>query len=117
MLGLTGTVLGMIGAFGTIAASETQPPPRLLAEDIQFALVTTCEGLIVAVPVLLAYAVFRNRVTTLMLEVSAAATDLIDELRGVEITPEMAAELEEAEESPAEEGKGPEQPPPPPPPA
>jgi len=117
MLGLTGTVLGMMGAFGTISQMETQPPPRVLAADIQQALVTTCEGLVVAVPVLLAYAAFRNRVTSLMLEVGVTATDLISRFKGVEITPAMMAGVEE---EPVEEGEElieeePAPPPPPPP--
>lgn len=96
MLGLTGTVLGMIQAFAVIAASEQQPSARALAGNIQLALVTTCEGLIVAVPVLLAFAFFKNKVTTLMLEVGVAATDLIDRFRDVEITPAMTAGTREA---------------------
>jgi len=121
MLGLTGTVLGMMGAFGTISQMETQPPPRLLAANIQQALVTTCEGLIVAVPVLLAYAAFRNRVTTLMLEVGVAATDLLSRFKGVEITPAMVAGVSEAAgapptEEPPEEVIEEEVAPPPPPP-
>jgi len=112
MLGLTGTVLGMMGAFGTISQMETQPPPRLLAGHIQTALVTTCEGLIVAVPVLVAYAIFRNRVTTLMLEAGVAASELIGRFKGVEITPAMTAGVAEA----AQKSKKAPPPPPPPPP-
>ncbi len=86
MLGLTGTVLGMMGAFGTISQMETQPPPKLLAGNIQHALVTTCLGLIVAVPVLVAYAVFRNRVNTLMHEVGAAASEVIGRFKNVKVS-------------------------------
>ena len=96
MLGLTGTVLGMMGAFGVIAASEGNPSARELAEHIQLALTTTCEGLLVAVPVLLAYAVFRNRVTSLMLDVGVISTELIGRFKGVEITPAMIAGVREA---------------------
>jgi biopolymer transport protein ExbB len=93
MLGLTGTVLGMMGAFGTISQMETQPPPKLLAGHIQHALVTTCLGLIVAVPVLVAYAVFRNRVNTLMHEVGAAASEVIGRFKNVKVSskPQAAA--------------------------
>ena len=113
MLGLTGTVLGMMGAFGTISQMEGQPPPKLLAGDIQTALVTTCEGLIVAVPLLIAYAIFRNRVTTLMLEVGVAGAGVVGSLKNVEITPSMTAGLREAAAEPEEAAP----PPPPPPPA
>jgi len=112
MLGLTGTVLGMMGAFGTISQMETQPPPRLLAGHLQTALVTTFEGLVVAVPVLLAYAIFRNRVTTLMLEVGVESADLVGQLKGVELTPAMTAGVSEAARKPRKE---PATPPPPPP--
>ena len=112
MLGLTGTVLGMMGAFGTISQMETQPPPRLLAAHLQTALVTTFEGLVVAVPVLLAYAIFRNRVTTLMLEVGVESADLIGQLKGVELTPAMTAGVSEAARKSRKE---PSTPPPPPP--
>lgn len=99
MLGLTGTVLGMMGAFGTISQMSEQPSPQLLAEDIQLALTTTCEGLIVAVPVLLAYAFFRNRVTSLMLDVGLVGEDLLGTFKGIEVTPSMVAGVREAAEA------------------
>lgn len=99
MLGLTGTVLGMMAAFGTISQMEQQPPPRILAENIQLALTTTCEGLVVAVPVLLFYAMFRNRVTALMLDVGVAADDLLSRFKNVDVTPSMVAEVREAAEA------------------
>jgi len=116
MLGLTGTVLGMMGAFGTISASATQPSPAALAADIQLALVTTCEGLIVAVPVLLAYAAFRNRVTVLMLDAGVVASDLISRLKHVEITPSMVAGAREAARDKRTQAEQAAAPPPPPPP-
>ena len=96
MLGLTGTVIGMMGAFATISQMEGRPEPAVLAENIQLALTTTCEGLIVAVPVLLAYAFFRNRVTSTMLEIGVVAGDLIGRFKDVEITPSMTAGVREA---------------------
>ncbi len=101
MLGLTGTVLGMMAAFGTISQMSQQPEPAVLANDIQLALTTTCEGLVVAVPVLVAYAVFKNRVTSLMLDIGVAGEDLLSRFKHVETTPAMAAEVREAIESAA----------------
>ena len=49
MLGLLGTVVGMMGAFNTLAA-EGQADPSTLAGDIGLAMVTTASGLIVAIP-------------------------------------------------------------------
>jgi len=99
MLGLTGTVLGMMGAFGQIAQQDIQPAPKELAGDIQLALVTTCEGLIVAVPVLLAYAAFRNKVTMTMLEIGVIGGALIERFKGIDITPSMIAGVAEAAEA------------------
>jgi len=96
MLGLLGTVDGMMGAFGTISQMEMQPPPRMLAGNIQLALVTTFEGLTVAIPVLVAYSIFRNRVLAIVIEVGVAGADLIGRFRGVEITPGMVAQVSEA---------------------
>ncbi len=71
MLGLLGTVIGMILAFRTVAETQGATRAADLAEAIYLALVTTVEGLIVAIPSLAAYAFFRNRVDELMAEVAA----------------------------------------------
>lgn len=69
MLGLLGTVVGMVYAFSELANSQGTPKPADLAEGIYLALVTTVEGLIVAIPALAAFAYFRGRVDKLMTEV------------------------------------------------
>jgi len=61
MMGLLGTVIGMIGAFGQIASAGT-PTPDKLAGPIAKALVTTCEGLIVAIPCVAFYYIYDQRV-------------------------------------------------------
>lgn len=68
MIGLFGTVYGMIVAFQTVSASGGQADPALLAGGIGTALVTTFWGLIVAIPALLAYAMIRNWIDALMAE-------------------------------------------------
>ena len=68
MLGLTGTVLGMIVAFNTIADSGGMAKPDELADGISQALVTTLLGLIVAIPTMVAYSFFRNRIDSLVSE-------------------------------------------------
>src|SRR5687768_5788677 len=52
MLGLLGTVLGMMAAFGKMsaAAATEQVKPEMLAQDISFALITTAIGLAIAIP-------------------------------------------------------------------
>ena len=59
MLGLLGTVSGMIKAFQTIAAGG-MGKPELLAGNIGEALITTATGLIIAIPAMIAYFVFKN---------------------------------------------------------
>lgn len=60
MIGLLGTVSGMVKAFRTIA-QQGMGRPELLADNISEALVTTASGLIVAIPALLAYFFFKNK--------------------------------------------------------
>ena len=61
LLGLMGTVFGLLGAFMTIRVVGTMDDPSKLAGDIGKALVTTAAGLIVAVPALGLFHYFRNR--------------------------------------------------------
>ncbi|MGQ0634963.1 MAG: MotA/TolQ/ExbB proton channel family protein [Planctomycetaceae bacterium] len=62
MLGLLGTVLGMISAFGKIAGSDrTGVDPKDLASDISFALWTTAIGLIIAIPLILVMSAIHVR--------------------------------------------------------
>ncbi len=70
MLGLLGTVIGMILAFRKVASTHGAAGAADLAEGIYLALVTTVEGLIVAIPSLAAFAFFRNRVDQLVAEAS-----------------------------------------------
>ncbi len=106
MLGLMGTVLGMLGAFGVIAAAETQPPPRLLAGQIQMALVTTAQGLIVGVPVLVVYAALKNKATAVFLDMGLVVTDILDRFKHTEITPDMIEDIDEAINSMAQPEMG-----------
>ncbi len=68
MLGLTGTVLGMIDAFNTIAAKEGMAKPQELAGGIGQALITTLLGLVVAIPSMVAFSYFRNRIDSIVAE-------------------------------------------------
>lgn len=70
MVGLLGTVTGMIFAFQQVAATRGAAGAGDLAEGIYQALVTTVGGLVVAIPALAAYAVSRNRVDTLIADVA-----------------------------------------------
>ena len=70
MVGLLGTVTGMIFAFQQVATTQGAAGAGDLAEGIYQALVTTVGGLIVAIPSLGAFAIFRNRVDHLVAEAS-----------------------------------------------
>jgi biopolymer transport protein ExbB len=83
MLGLLGTVWGMIGAFFQIVDSGS-PDPRLLAGDIGVALVTTMLGLVVAIPSLCVYAAMRNRVEEITGDAVMSVDELIAEAEGGE---------------------------------
>lgn len=61
MVGLFGTVTGMMGAFGALAGSENVEPTQL-ADDISFALITTAAGLAIAIPLIIAVAAVNIRI-------------------------------------------------------
>lgn len=77
MIGLMGTVYGMIDSFRTIASSPTQPKPSELASGISTALFTTLEGLTVAIPAMIAYSILRNRMNRFVLEVGMVSEGLM----------------------------------------
>jgi biopolymer transport protein ExbB len=68
MLGLTGTVLGMIDAFATLASLEGMARPQELAGGIGQALITTLLGLLVAIPTMVAFSYFRNKIDSIVAE-------------------------------------------------
>lgn len=81
MLGLLGTVMGMIEAFSMVASSQGTARAADLAEGIYLALVTTVEGLVVAIPALAAFAIFRNRIDGLIAETAYVAQHVFAPLR------------------------------------
>lgn len=81
MLGLLGTVRGMISTFARIADAGTTVKPSVLAGGINEALVTTFLGLTVAIPVMCAYQFFSNRVTRIVLESSTIISDMMERFK------------------------------------
>jgi biopolymer transport protein ExbB len=77
MLGLFGTVLGMIKSFSVVASDIVASRPIMLAEGVSEALVTTAAGLVIGIPAMAAYAFFRGRVQSLIAELEAASTRLM----------------------------------------
>jgi len=65
MVGLFGTIVGMIELFNAIVIAGGQPQPAQLAGGISVALVTTFWGLLIAIPALTVYGIFKNRIETL----------------------------------------------------
>lgn len=76
MLGLLGTVVGMVGAFEVISETEGFARPDQLAGNISVALITTVLGLIVAIPAKAAYTWLRNRIDATV----AAVGEIIEDL-------------------------------------
>ena len=83
MLGLLGTVQGMIMAFGTLATGA--PDVSALALAIAQALWTTAAGLTVAIPAITCYYSLRNNANRLIMRMQAMTMELIKDLRNVEV--------------------------------
>lgn len=80
LLGLLGTIFGMIAAFQTVAASaEAMGKTELLAKGIYEAMITTAAGLIVAIPTLIAYNWISARIEQLVGEMDQITVDFIEE--------------------------------------
>lgn len=77
MLGLLGTVQGMVLAFQVIATSPSSPKPSELADGIATALFTTLEGLVVCIPAMIFHTVFRNRLSRFLMECGFVVTNLM----------------------------------------
>jgi biopolymer transport protein ExbB len=89
MLGLLGTVQGMIWAFATLATQTGGAAQQaMLAMNIAQALYTTAAGLVVAVPTVAFFYYFRNRANNIILSMVILTNDLIKTLRNVEIVQE-----------------------------
>lgn len=78
LLGLLGTVLGMIEAFNTIAKGDAMGRAEMLAGGIGQALLTTAAGLFVAIPAFTAYAYFLGRADKLIIEMDEHAQRVIE---------------------------------------
>ena len=83
MIGLFGTVHGMINSFSYIAIAGGTPDPNELAKGISTALVTTLIGLAIAIPSIAAFNILRNRVQRLVLEVGIVSEGLMNRFENV----------------------------------
>jgi len=80
LMGLLGTVWGMVLAFSNIASTSAQVRSLAVAENVSKALVTTVGGLVVAIPSLCVYYFLKGRVTKIVAAVEAQATEVIEVL-------------------------------------
>jgi biopolymer transport protein ExbB len=87
MLGLLGTVTGMILAFQQVASSQGSAGAADLAQGIYSALVTTVAGLTIAIPCLAALAIFRNRIDQFVAEVAYQAQHAFAPLKRRSLAP------------------------------
>lgn len=81
MVGLFGTVYGMIMLFNAIVLAGGQPQPVQLADGISVALVTTFWGLLIAIPALAVHGVFQNRIEALVNDAVMQAENIMPEIR------------------------------------
>jgi biopolymer transport protein ExbB len=77
MIGLLGTLKGMIGSFSAIAQSGTQLKADQVARGISEALVLTFEGVLLSVPAIYLYSVFRNRISNVTTEAMLAIHEFL----------------------------------------
>ncbi len=78
LLGLLGTVVGMIQAFNAIAGAQAMGRPELLAGGISQALLTTASGLTVAIPAIVAHLHFSGRVDRLVMDIDALSQQVVN---------------------------------------
>lgn len=89
MIGLLGTVFGMIEAFSTVVQAGGIPDAGQLAGGISVALVTTFWGLLVAIPALSVFAILRNRVDVIAAECALICEGLLRALKQAEGAPQV----------------------------
>jgi biopolymer transport protein ExbB len=77
MVGLLGTVIGIVRSFGVIAIDAAATRPTMLAQGIGEALIATAAGLLIGIPAMAAYAYFRGRAHALISDLEAASTHLL----------------------------------------
>ncbi len=82
MMGLFGTVSGMVGAFDVMAEKGASLSPSDVASQIGLALMSTVMGLVVAIPGMIFFWLFSNRVVGIIDDIGLVVDDMMDRLRG-----------------------------------
>jgi len=83
LMGLLGTVLGMLTAFGSVASDVASAKPVVLAAGVSQAIVTTVFGLVVAIPCMVFYAWFRRRASRQISNLEAASSEILTTIIGM----------------------------------
>lgn len=83
MVGLLGTVDGMVGSFSVIANSPQTPKPNELAGGIERALYTTLVGLYLAIPAIAIYNILRNRLHRLIMNAGSESEEIIEKFQAL----------------------------------
>ena len=86
LLGLLGTVLGIISSFLAVSGKAMQDP-AMLAEDVSQALITTAGGMFVAIPALVAYRFYQRRIVDINAKFETEAGLLIQEMYDYHLIP------------------------------
>lgn len=96
LIGLLGTVIGMIQAFNDIASSNAMGQAEQLARGIAMALLTTAIGLFIAIPALAAYMYLAGRIDALVMEMDELGQELVHLISGEALRERGAAANQEA---------------------
>jgi biopolymer transport protein ExbB len=81
MLGLFGTVYGMIKLFNSIVLAGGQPRPEQMADGISVALVTTFWGLLIAIPALVVHSIFSNKIESIAHQAAVQSEMILVEIK------------------------------------
>ncbi len=82
LLGLLGTIFGLIRAFEGVSSASAAQKQQVLAEGISMAMYTTAFGLIVAVPILFAHQLISGRMERILIQIEEGASELLGALAG-----------------------------------
>lgn len=104
LVGMLGTVSGMVKAFGNIAKAGGMADPAVMANNISEALITTMSGLAVAIPCMFFYFFFKNKYGKIVAVMNRSLGDIYHTLVVTARNPDAAAAVEYTEEEYYEEG-------------
>ncbi|MEZ6039284.1 MAG: MotA/TolQ/ExbB proton channel family protein [Planctomycetaceae bacterium] len=107
LIGLLGTVTGMIRAFNDIATTDAMGQAQQLAGGIAMALLTTATGLFIAIPALTAYMYLAGRIDSLVLEMDQLGVELVHLISGESLRERTAPTDSQAQVTPTSRKRNP----------